>query len=93
MMDLFEPSSFSVLDVENLRLHYAGTLREWLDCFDAVSDEVEQMYDASFVRAWRLYLAGCSASFYCGNLQLFQLLFTRKQNNDIPWTREYLYHD
>ncbi|MDT8376564.1 MAG: cyclopropane-fatty-acyl-phospholipid synthase family protein [Mariprofundaceae bacterium] len=93
MMDVFEPSSFSILDVENLRLHYARTLSDWLDRFDAVSDEVEKMYDASFVRAWRLYLGGCSASFSSGNLQLFQLLFACQHNNDIPWTRDYLYHD
>ena len=30
MTDLFEPWGFSVLDVENLRLHYAQTLRHWL---------------------------------------------------------------
>jgi len=93
MMDIFEPYSFSILDVENLRLHYARTLHDWLDRFDAVSDELEQMYGASFVRAWRLYLGGCSASFAVGDLQLFQLLFTREHNNDIPWTRAYLYHE
>ncbi len=27
MMEIFEPSGFSILDVENLRLHYAKTLR------------------------------------------------------------------
>jgi cyclopropane-fatty-acyl-phospholipid synthase len=93
MMDIFEPYSFSILDVENLRLHYERTLHDWLDRFDAVSDRIEEMFDASFVRAWRLYLAGCSAAFAVGNLQLFQLLFTREQNNDFPWTRKYLYHD
>ena len=30
MMRIFEPRGFSVLDVENLRLHYALTLRHWL---------------------------------------------------------------
>ncbi len=30
MMQVFEPWDFSVLDVENLRLHYAQTLRHWL---------------------------------------------------------------
>ena len=30
MMDLFEPWGFSILDLENLRLHYAQTLRHWL---------------------------------------------------------------
>ena len=30
MMEIFEPNRFSVLDVENLRLHYAKTLAHWL---------------------------------------------------------------
>jgi Mycolic acid cyclopropane synthetase len=30
MMEVFEPFAFSILDVENLRLHYAKTLKEWL---------------------------------------------------------------
>jgi cyclopropane-fatty-acyl-phospholipid synthase len=30
MIELLEPHDFSVLDVENLRLHYAQTLRHWL---------------------------------------------------------------
>src|SRR5690606_18531258 len=29
MMRIFEPFEFSVLDVENIRLHYAKTLRHW----------------------------------------------------------------
>ena len=92
-MEVLEPYAFSVLDVENLRLHYARTLYDWLERFDAVSDRVEQMFDAAFVRAWRLYLGGCSAAFAVGNLQLFQLLFNREQGNDIPWTRAHLYRD
>jgi len=93
MLDIFEPHSFSVLDVENLRLHYARTLRDWLERFDEVSDVVEDMYDASFVRTWRLYLGGCSAAFASGDMQLFQVLFSRERNNDISWTRAHLYHD
>jgi cyclopropane-fatty-acyl-phospholipid synthase len=93
MLDIFEPFEFSVLDVENLRLHYARTLRDWLINFERVEGQVENMYDASFVRAWRLYLAGCSASFGTGWLQLFQVLFNRERNNDISWTRAHLYHD
>ena len=31
MMQIFEPADLSVLDVENIRLHYALTLRQWLD--------------------------------------------------------------
>ena len=35
MMQIFEPFNLSVLDVENLRLHYARTLRDWSDRYEA----------------------------------------------------------
>ena len=91
MMRIFEPWDLSILDVENLRLHYAQTLRHWLELFEAASDQVERMFDARFVRVWRMYLAGSIAGFTSGTLQLFQVLFATRQNNDVPMTRAHLY--
>jgi cyclopropane-fatty-acyl-phospholipid synthase len=91
MMSVFEPQKFSIIDVENLRPHYARTCAAWLRNFEAVTDKVEAMYDEEFVRMWRLYLAGSSAGFQTGTLQLFQVLFTPRGNNKVPWTREYQY--
>lgn len=91
MMDIFEPWNFSVLDVENLRLHYAQTLRHWLERYEEHVHEVNDMFDERFVRAWRLYLAGSIASFTTGSLQLFQVLFARGTTNQVPWTRAHLY--
>jgi cyclopropane-fatty-acyl-phospholipid synthase len=92
MMQIFEPGNLSVLDVENLRLHYARTLRHWLDRYELAADQVRRLFsDESFVRMWRLYLAGSIAAFETGVLQLFQVAFTKQDNNDIPLTREYLY--
>ena len=91
MMDIFEPQGLSVLDVENLRLHYALTLRHWLERFEGARDRVRAMYDERFVRTWRLYLAGSIAAFNAGALQLFQAVFNRSGQNDVPWTREHLY--
>jgi cyclopropane-fatty-acyl-phospholipid synthase len=91
MMQIFEPADLSVLDVENIRLHYALTLREWLARYEAAVDKVRSMFDELFVRMWRLYLAGSVAAFESGTLQLFQVLFTTPQNNRIPLTREYIY--
>jgi cyclopropane-fatty-acyl-phospholipid synthase len=88
MMNIFEPCGLSVLDVENLRLHYAKTLEHWLQRFEGATATVEEMFDASVVRTWRLYLAGSLAAFRSGNMQLFQVLFTRSRNNRIPWTRD-----
>ena len=92
MMQIFEPSSLSVLDVENLRLHYVRTLRHWLELYEGALDKVRSMFsDESFVRMWRLYLSGSIAAFDTGVLQLFQVLFTKQDNNAIPLTREYMY--
>ena len=91
MMAIFEPFNFSVIDVENLRLHYARTLREWLARFDRAADTVRAMYDEEFIRAWRLYLAGCSAAFFANSIQLFQVVCAPSANNDVPWTRAHVY--
>lgn len=84
---VLEPSGFSVLDVENLRVHYARTLAHWLTRFESQTDRVTARFDASFVRAWRLYLAGAQAAFTTGRMQLFQVTFGRGQWTDVPWTR------
>jgi cyclopropane-fatty-acyl-phospholipid synthase len=91
MAHIFEPWELSILDVENLRLHYAQTLRQWLGNYEAASERVRTMFDEKFVRMWRLYLAGSVAAFSTGTLQLFQVLFAPRGNNDIAWTRRHLY--
>jgi cyclopropane-fatty-acyl-phospholipid synthase len=91
MMQIFEPYDFSVLDVENLRLHYAKTLEHWLQRYEENIDLVTDMFDSEFARAWRLYLAGSLTAFNSGGMQLFQVSFTRASNNQIPMTRQYLY--
>jgi cyclopropane-fatty-acyl-phospholipid synthase len=90
-MDLFEPGDFSVVDVENLRPHYARTLEHWLERFENSSARVSEMFGADFVRLWRLYLAGSLAGFSSGSLQHFQILFARKACQRIPLTRAQLY--
>jgi cyclopropane-fatty-acyl-phospholipid synthase len=90
MTDIVEPFGFAVLDLENLRLHYAKTLELWLDRFEASADSVKKMFDDRFVRMWRLYLSGSWAAFASGALQLFQFLFARQNCNAIPKTRSHL---
>ncbi|HEV3181823.1 MAG TPA: cyclopropane-fatty-acyl-phospholipid synthase family protein [Steroidobacteraceae bacterium] len=91
MARIFEPWDLSILDVENLRLHYAQTLRHWLALFEGASERVRAMFDEKFVRMWRLYLAGSVAAFTTGSLQLFQVVFAPGESNDVPWTRAHLY--
>lgn len=93
MIRILEPHDFSVLDVENLRLHYAQTLRHWLVRFEQRADAIRAMFDEAFVRIWRLYLCGSMVAFETGGLQLFQIVFSRGNNNCIPWTRSGLYSE
>ncbi len=93
MMDMFEPNKLSVLDVENIRLHYAKTLECWLERYEENVEAVSAMFDETFVRAWRLYLVGSIAAFVAGRLQLFQVLYARTGAKNVPWTRAHVYRD
>jgi cyclopropane-fatty-acyl-phospholipid synthase len=91
MAAIFEPYKFSVLDVENLRPHYARTCALWLENYERVVDKVADMYDESFARMWRVYLAGSSAAFETGTMQLYQVVFAPQENNSVPMTRAHQY--
>ena len=93
LRSVLEPWDFSVVDAENLRLHYARTLGHWRARFEESADRAADMFDAAFVRAWRLYLAASEAAFATGWLQLFQVSFARGTDNDVPWTRAGLYRE
>lgn len=91
LVNYMSEKNFNVIDVENLRLHYGKTLECWASNFENAMPEIEKMKDETFIRMWRMYLNSCAASFNCGNINLHQFLFTKGVNNDLPWTREYMY--
>jgi cyclopropane-fatty-acyl-phospholipid synthase len=91
MMDLFEPYDLSIVDVENLRPHYAMTVEHWLARFENFVPRISKQFGPEFVRLWRLYLAGSVAGFRSGSLQHFQVLFARRDCPRIPTTRARLY--
>jgi cyclopropane-fatty-acyl-phospholipid synthase len=90
MLLVLEPQRLCMLDVEDLRPHYARTLEHWLERFEKQAGAIEGRFDASFVRTWRLYLVSSMAAFRCGSVQLFQILFARPEHQ-AAWTREHLY--
>jgi cyclopropane-fatty-acyl-phospholipid synthase len=85
------PADMSVLDVENLRLHYARTLGHWASRFAAARRDVCETFGVEFARAWELYLTGSEAAFSTGWLQLFQVLFAPRESVPPSWTRSDLY--
>jgi len=88
-----ESEKFYLIDIESLRRHYGRTLDYWAKNFENVLPELRKTKDETFLRMWRLYLNACAAFFNCGNIDLHQFLFTKEINNDLPWTREYVYND
>ena len=87
------PAGMSVLDVENLRLHYARTLRHWAERFARIGDQVRDRYGEEFRRAWELYLAGSEAAFATGSMQLFQVVFVPSGCQPPYWNRTEIYDD
>jgi cyclopropane-fatty-acyl-phospholipid synthase len=81
------PAGMSVLDVENLRLHYALTLEHWTERFARAEEWVRTTYGDEFLRAWSLYLAGSRAAFATGWMQLFQVVFAPCEAAPPSWTR------
>ena len=76
-------------DVENLRLHYALTLRHWLDRAIKARAEIEAMYDARFFRMWEFYLAGGIVMFENGSACNYQVQYIRERTA-LPITRDYM---
>ena len=76
-------------DIENLRIHYAKTLREWYKRVRAIREQVIAQYDEKFYRMWIFYLSGATAAFEAGGMCNFQIQYIRNRHN-IPLTRDYM---
>ncbi len=85
------PARMSILDVDNLRLHYARTLAHWSRRFAKAGEQVRARYGPEFQRAWELYLSGSEAAFAAGSLQLFQVVFAPLEAAPPYWTRAEVY--
>jgi cyclopropane-fatty-acyl-phospholipid synthase len=85
------PARMSVVDVENLRPHYALTLRHWRERYERAVEDGRVGFDERFRRMWRLYLAGSEAAFRTGWLQLFQVVFAPSGSGGMPNSRAGLY--
>lgn len=88
-----------VVDVENLRRHYALTLDEWATRFDARWEAIHALdpkrFDEAFRRKWRTYLWSCAEMFRSAKSQthLFQIVFSKGNvsKDSYPMSRGFLY--
>ncbi|HVH43885.1 MAG TPA: cyclopropane-fatty-acyl-phospholipid synthase family protein [Labilithrix sp.] len=84
---------FNVLDVENLRRHYAMTAHHWRKNFLANYDTIKRKmgYGDRFMRTWDFYLASVVGGFRAGHLNLIQMTMSNGITDEYPLTREFLY--
>jgi len=84
---------FNVLDVENLRRHYAMTAHHWRRNFLRNYDLIKQKlgFDDRFMRTWDFYLASVAGSFRAGHCNLIQMTMSHGVNDEYPLTRQFLY--
>jgi cyclopropane-fatty-acyl-phospholipid synthase len=76
-------------DIETLRLHYAYTLRHWLERTQKAKDKIVAMYDERFYRMWEFYLSGGIVAFDSGSMCNYQLQYVRDRRA-LPITRDYM---
>ena len=94
-----ERAGLEVLDIENLRRHYALTLDAWGERFDRNWERIRALdprkFDERFRRVWRSYLYGCAEMFRSprGYTHLFQIVFSKGNvtRASYPMSRGFLY--
>lgn len=94
-----EQCGLEIVDIENLRRHYALTLDEWARRFEARWPEIQALdasrFDERFRRIWRSYLIGCAEMFRspAGYTHLFQIVFSKGNLGPqaYPMSRDFLY--
>lgn len=94
MLQFAEQLGFEVRDVENLREHYARTLRDWVANLERNRDIAIAAADERTYRVWRLYMGGSAQGFARGRMGLFQSLLAKpdaERRVPLPATRRDLY--
>jgi cyclopropane-fatty-acyl-phospholipid synthase len=87
-----ENAGFEVLDVENLRPHYALTCRHWVERLQRNLDQCLALVDAETYRTWLLYLSASAVSFQNGVTDVYQVLLAKRNGSQVRrLRRDYMY--
>lgn len=77
VVSAIQHAGLEIRHVENLREHYALTLRAWVRNLEENYDEACRLAGAGRARVWRLYLAGSALGFESGETEIHQTLAVR----------------
>ena len=89
-----EDAGLEVRDVENLREHYALTLRNWVNRLADHRDEAIKVSDEVTYRTWRLYMSASVFGFESGNINVNQSLLAKMTpagKSNVPFSRSDIY--
>jgi cyclopropane-fatty-acyl-phospholipid synthase len=88
-----QEGGLEVLDVENLRRHYAKTCELWAENFEAHATEIRSISGERRYRIWRIYLAGCAYAFSQDWISLYQVVCVKSGQPpaNLPWSRQHMY--
>ncbi len=77
-------TDLSMIDMEDITLHYVKTLSTWRKNFIKVLPEVKKMgYSQAFINMWEFYLLYCEAGFTERNIGDVQLIFAKSKARDL----------
>jgi cyclopropane-fatty-acyl-phospholipid synthase len=74
---LMEHAGFELIDVQQLRPHYARTLRHWVHNLETNRARARLVCGEVTYRTWRAYMAGSVVGFESGDLGVVQVLGAR----------------
>jgi cyclopropane-fatty-acyl-phospholipid synthase len=74
VVSAIQDQGMEVRHLENLREHYARTLRLWVANLERNWDDAVREVGAPRARIWHLYMAGSALAFEAGDTQIHQVL-------------------
>ena len=76
-----QTGDLSLIDLKDIGLDYAQTLKAWFHKFNSALSEVRSLgFDETFIRKWNYYLCYCEAAFAMRNIHVMQLIYVRPNN-------------
>jgi cyclopropane-fatty-acyl-phospholipid synthase len=90
-----EASGFEVRDVEDLREHYALTLRNWVKRLEAHHQQAVSLVGEAVYRTWRLYMSFSALQFENWQIAIHQSLLAKPEKGKVllPMSRGDLYKE
>jgi cyclopropane-fatty-acyl-phospholipid synthase len=80
-----QATDLTVTHLQELGPHYARTLKDWRDNFNARLDRIRELgYDERFIRMWEFYLCYCEGGFLERTVGAVQIVLNKPHNRRDP---------